>query len=269
MRPIRTFTIGILALTSAVAITLPAFGAAAKAASSVNYVALGDSYSSGLGAGSESGSCGQSPNAYGPLWASANSPASFAFAACSGAKTTDVISSELSSLSSSTTLISVTIGGNDVGFSSIMETCVLYSTSSCESAVSKAEQYAENTLPGLLNTMLTDIKAKAPNAKIVVLDYPDFYDLSVPVCIGLSSQDHQALDQGINILDGVLQTAANNNGAHFADVRSQFSGHELCDGAGWLHSVTYPIGDSYHPTSTGQKDGYYPVFSAAASAVGQ
>jgi lysophospholipase L1-like esterase len=270
MRPIRTFTIGILALTSAVAIALPTFGAAAKAASSVNYVALGDSYSSGVGAGSESGSCDQSPNAYGPLWASANSPASFTFPACSGAKTTDVISSQLSSLSSSTTLISITIGGNDVGFSSVMETCVLDSTSSCESAVSQAEQYAENTLPGLLNTMLADIKAKAPNAKIVVLDYPDFYDLSVPVCVGLSSQDHQALDQGIDVLDGVLQTAANNNGVHFADVRSQFSGHELCDDAGWLNSVDWTdIGDSYHPTATGQKDGYYPVFSAAASAVGQ
>ena len=269
MRPIRTFTIGILALTSAVAIALPAFGAAAKAASSVNYVALGDSYSSGVGAGSESGSCDQSSNAYGPLWAAANSPASFTFAACSSAKTTDVISSQLSSLSSSTTLISITIGGNDVGFSSIMETCVLQSDSACESAVNTAEQYAQNTLPGQLNTMLSDIHSHAPNAKVIELDYPDFYDLSVPVCIGLSSQDHQALDQGIDILDGVLQTAAHNNGAYFADARGQFSGHELCDGAGWLNSVTYPIGDSYHPTATGQRDGYLPVFSAAASAVGQ
>ena len=269
MRPIRTFTIGILALTSAVAIALPSFGASAEAASSVHYVALGDSYSSGVGAGSESGSCDQSPNAYGPLWSSANSPASFTFAACSGAKTTDVINSQLSSLSSSTTLISLTIGGNDVGFSSVMETCVLESDSSCESAANTAEQYAENTLPGQLNTMLSDIHSHAPNAKVVELDYPDLYDLSVSVCVGLSSAKHQALDNGINILDGVLQTAAANNNATFADVRGQFSGHELCDGAGWLHSVTYPIGDSYHPTATGQKDGYLPVFSAAASAVGQ
>src|SRR5215467_5227725 len=135
MRPIRTFALGIMTLSSAAAIALPSFGAAANAASSVHYVALGDSYSSGVGAGSESSSCGQSPNAYGPKWAAANSPASFTFAACSGAKTTDVISSQLSSLSSSTTLVSVTIGGNDAGFSSIMETCVLDSTSSCESAV--------------------------------------------------------------------------------------------------------------------------------------
>lgn len=244
-------------------------GIPAQAASAVNYVALGDSYSSGVGAGNTSGSCSQSPNAYPALWATANSPASFTFAACSGATTSDVINSQLSSLNSSTSLVSITIGGNDVGFSSIMETCVLESTSSCESAVSAAETYANNTLPGSLNTMLADIRSHAPNAKIIVLDYPDFYDLSVSICLGLSRDDHTALDNGINDLDGVIKTAAANNGDTFADVRAQFSGHELCDGAGWLNSVTLPIGNSYHPTATGQKSGYLPVFSAAAASVGQ
>jgi lysophospholipase L1-like esterase len=268
MRSPRILAIGVSVLTIGLAAGIA--GTPARAATTVNYVALGDSYSAGVGAGDESGSCDQSPNAYPALWAAANSPASFTFAACSGATTTDVIDSQLSSLSASTTLVSITIGGNDVGFSSIMETCVLESTSSCESAVSAAEQYASNTLPGELNTMLADIRADAPNAKIVVLDYPDFYDLSVWLCIGLSSADHQALDNGINDLDGVLQTAAANNGDTFADVRSQFSGHELCDGAGWLNSVDiFDISSSYHPTATGQQDGYYPVFSAAATEVGQ
>ena len=78
----------------AIGVTVPALGLAAaivgtgipaQAASAVHYVALGDSYSSGLGAGSTSGSCAQSPNAFPALWAKANSPASFTFAACSGA----------------------------------------------------------------------------------------------------------------------------------------------------------------------------------------
>jgi lysophospholipase L1-like esterase len=269
VRPSRILAIGVSVLVTGIvaALTVPAMPA--HAASTVNYVALGDSYSSGVGAGSESGSCDQSPNAYPALWATAKSPASFTFAACSGATTSDVISSQLSALSSSTTLVSITIGGNDVGFSSIMETCVLESTSSCESAVGSAEKYAATILPGDLDTMLSDIRADAPNAKIIVLDYPDFYDLSVSICLGLSSGDHQALDNGINDLDGVLQTAAADNGDTFADVRGEFSGHELCDGAGWLNSVTLPIGDSYHPTATGQEDGYLPVFSAAAAAVGQ
>jgi lysophospholipase L1-like esterase len=262
----------------ALGVTAPALGLAAaiigaampaQAAPAVHYVALGDSYSSGVGAGSTSGSCVQSPNAYGPLWAKANSAASFTFAACSGARTSDVISSQLSSLSASTTLVSITIGGNDAGFSSVMETCVLKSTSSCESAVSTAEAYVNNTLPGQLNTTLADIRAHAPNAKVIVVGYPDFYDLNARLCLGLSGADHQALDGAANDLDGVLQAAATNNGDSFADVRPAFSGHELCDGAGWLNSVTLPIDNSYHPTATGQKDGYLPVFTAAAASVGQ
>jgi lysophospholipase L1-like esterase len=269
VRPSRVLSIGAILISAGLVAAITGTVTPAHAASTVNYVALGDSYSSGVGAGSESGSCDQSPNAYPALWAAANSPASFTFAACSGATTTDVINSQLSSLSSSTTLVSITIGGNDVGFSSIMETCVLESTSSCESAVSAAEQYANTTLPGQLDTMLADIHADAPNASVIVLDYPDFYDLSVWLCLGLSTADHEALDNGINDLDGVIQTAAENNGDTFADVRAQFSGHELCDGAGWLNSVTLPIDDSYHPTATGQEDGYLPVFSAAATSVGQ
>ncbi len=186
MRPSRMLAMGVTVLAIGLAAAISGTGIPAHAASPVNYVALGDSYSSGVGAGSESGSCGQSPNAYPALWATANAPAAFTFAACSGATTSDVISSQLSSLSASTTLVSITIGGNDAGFSSIMETCVLESTSSCESAVSAAEQYANNTLPGQLNTMLADIRSDAPSAQIIVLDYPDFYDLSVSICIGLS-----------------------------------------------------------------------------------
>src|SRR3984885_11539769 len=221
----------------AIGVTVPALGLAAavigtgipaQAASAVHYVALGDSYSSGVGAGSTSGSCDQSPNAYPKLWAVANSAASFTFAACSGARTSDVISSQLSSLSAATTLVSITIGGNDVGFSSIMETCVLKSTSSCESAVAAGEKYATGTLPGLLDTTLADIRADAPNAKVIVLDYPDFYDLSAAFCIGLSGADHQALDAGINELDGVIEAAAAAEGDTFADVRAEFARHELC-----------------------------------------
>src|SRR5580692_1996565 len=169
---------GVTALALSTAALIAATGIPAEAASTVHYVALGDSYSSGVGAGSTSGSCGQSPNAYPKLWAVANSVASFTFAACSGARTSDVISSQLSSLSASTTLVSLTIGGNDAGFSSVMETCVLKSTSSCESAVTAAEKFVSDTLPGRLDTTLADIRAHAPSAKVVVVGYPDFYDLS-------------------------------------------------------------------------------------------
>ena len=267
MRPSRMLAVGVTAPVLGLAAAIVGTGIPAHAAPAAHYVALGDSYSSGLGAGSTSGSCAQSSSAYPALWAKANAPASFTFAACSGATTSDVIESQLSSLNASTTLVSITIGGNDVGFPSIMETCVLKSTASCENVVSAAEKYANNTLPGQLNTTLTDIRSHAPNAKIVVLGYPVFYDLSAWLCIGLSGADHQALDNGINDLDGVLQAAAQKNGDTFADVRSQFSSHEICSGSDWLHAVTLPIGNSYHPTANGQQDGYLPAFTAATASV--
>jgi lysophospholipase L1-like esterase len=267
MRPARQLLIG-AAVFAATAATFLSSAFSAEAAS-INYAALGDSYASGVGTGSESGSCGQSSQAYGPLWASKNA-ASFTFAACSGAKIPDVINSQLSGLSSATTLVSVTIGGNDVGFVSTMETCVLSSDSSCQNAINTGVSTAQTALPGELKTMFSDIKAHAPNAKIIYLGYPHFYDLAVSTCVGLDRTKHVALNNGIDALDAVLQTAAASNGVTFADVRGQFTGHELCSDADWLHSVDIlHITESYHPTATGQASGYLPVLSAAASALGQ
>lgn len=251
------------------ALPVVAVAAPAAAQSSVNYVALGDSYASGVGAGdysSSGGSCDQSAYSYSALWAAANDPASYVTEACSGATTEDVISSQLSALSSSTTLVSVTVGGNDVGFSSVMETCVLLPTSFCVSAVNSADAEAEADLPGDLDTMLADISADAPNAKVVVVGYPEFYDLANSSgCIGLSTTDRTDLNQGAAVLDSVLQAAAQRYGDVFADVRPDFAGHQICDSDSYLNSVDWlDLGVSYHPTEAGQADAYEPTFAAAA-----
>jgi lysophospholipase L1-like esterase len=242
---------------------------AANAVSAAHYVALGDSYSSGVGAGdyiSSSGSCERSYKAYPEQWADGSSPASFVSVACSGAKTSDVLASQVSALTTSTTLVSITIGGNDAGFATVMETCVLSPTGVCLAAVSAAEAYVTYELPARLDTTLATIRADAPAAKIVVLDYPEFYDLSKSSsCIGLSTQDRTALDQGADALDKAISTAAAAYRDTFADVRSQFAGHEICDSSSWINSVDwFSLGDSYHPTAAGQELGYLPVFSTAA-----
>ena len=256
-----------LAAATAATAALSLLLTAAPASAAVNYVALGDSYASGLGAGSYSGgSCDRSANAYPQLWANANHPSSFAFVACSGATTTDVINNQISALSSATTLVSVTIGGNDVGFSNVMITCVLGSTSDCVNAVNAAEAEARSQLPGALNTLFGDIKTRAPGARVVVIGYPEFYDLSRSSgCIGLSTADRTALDGGADVLDSVISAAAGQAGFAYAEVRGAFSGHEICDSSSWLHSVDWlNLGDSYHPTASGQSGGYYPVLSASA-----
>ena len=242
----------------------------AGAASTVQYVALGDSYSSGLGAGnyiSSSGSCDRSTRAYPEQWAGANAPASFVSVACAGATTADVTGSQVSALSPSTTLVSLTIGGNDAGFSSVMETCVLGSTSLCLNAVSRAEAIVNGPLLGLLVSTLQTIRSRAPAAKIVLLGYPELYDLSrSSTCIGLSTRDRTALNGGADELDGVLSTAAGRvGGVTFADVRHQFATHEICDSGSWLNSLDiFALSSSYHPNANGQILGYLPVFTAAA-----
>jgi lysophospholipase L1-like esterase len=248
---------------------MAAVNAARGNAARINYVALGDSYSSGLGAGdylSGSGSCQRSGKAFPEQWAAAHTPGSFVSVACSGATTTSVLSGQVSALRPTTTLVSITIGGNDAGFSQVMETCVLLPTSSCLRAVAAAENYVASQLPARLRSALRVIRSHAPTAKVVVLGYPELFDLSRSgSCIGLSTRDRTALNQGADRLDAALRAAAQGSGDTFADVRGQFRGHEICDPGSWLYSVDlFAIGSSYHPTAAGQALGYLPVFTSAA-----
>jgi hypothetical protein len=147
-----------------------------------------------------------------------------------------------------------------------METCVLESTSSCLNAVAASEAYVADELPARLVTTLQTIRADAPGAKIVVLGYPDLYDLSESSsCIGLSTADRTALNQGAGDLDSALATATAAAGDTYVDVRSEFAGHEICDSGSRLHSVDiFSLSSSYHPTAAGQELGYLPAFTSAA-----
>ncbi len=200
-----------LPLLTVAAFALTAFiGVSPASAAGANYVALGDSYASGVGSGSytsESGSCLRSTLAFSQLWANSHAPASYRSVACSGAKTTDVNANQLSALSSSTTLVSIVIGGNDVGFSGVMEDCVIYSTSTCVNEVNAAETKARNQLPAWLDATYNGIRSHAPSARVVVVDYPRFYH-DLWYCVGLSSTDRNKINEGADVLDGVISAAA-------------------------------------------------------------
>jgi len=63
--------------------------------------------------------------------------------------------------------------------------------------VRHAESLTATQLPGELDSALNAIRADAPNARIVVLGYPELYDLSrSSSCIGLSTTDRTNLNQG-------------------------------------------------------------------------
>ncbi|MCR6481660.1 SGNH/GDSL hydrolase family protein [Amycolatopsis sp. OK19-0408] len=229
------------------------------------YAALGDSYSSGTGAGSygSSGSCYRSAKAYSQLWANAHSGTSFSFLACSGAKTGDVIN-QANSIPSGTNLVTVTVGGNDAGFTDVITTCTLNSDSACVNRVNTAKTYVNNTLPALLTNTYNAIKAKAPGARLVVLSYPRFYTVPGSCWVGLSDTKRSAINSGADTLASVIQQRAAAAGATFVDVRPSFAGHNICSSADdYLHSLTWPVVESYHPTVAGQSGGYYAPLRAA------
>ncbi|WP_406001752.1 SGNH/GDSL hydrolase family protein [Streptomyces sp. NBC_00829] len=257
-----------LLLGAVLALTGAGQAQASDSAAALDYVALGDSYSSGLGAGgydSASGNCKRSTKAYPRLWAAAHSPSSFAFTACSGARTGDVTAGQLAPLSSATDLVSITIGGNDAGFSDVMTTCVLQSESSCISRINQARSYVDSTLPGKLDSVYSAISTKAPSARVVVIGYPRFYKLGGSCIAGLSENERAAINGAADYLNTAIAKRAANHGYDFADVVPAFTGHEICSGSAWLHSLNLlNIGESYHPTASGQSGGYLPVFTAHA-----
>lgn len=239
---------------------------AAESAAGPAYVALGDSYSSGLGSAdydSASGSCKRSSKAYPALWAAAHTPSSFNFTACSGAKTGDVLNNQLGPLNSGTGLVSISIGGNDAGFANVMTTCVLPGESNCLTAVANARSYVQNTLPGNLDQVYSAIRSKAPSARVVVLGYPRFYKLNGDCIAGLTEAERSAVNNASDYLNSVTKERASAHGFAFGDVATPFTGHEICSGNEWLYSVTFPIDESYHPTAAGQSGGYLPVLNSA------
>ncbi|AQT76425.1 MULTISPECIES: SGNH/GDSL hydrolase family protein [Streptomyces] len=243
-------------------------GQAAAAQADFGYVALGDSYSSGLGAGNydgASGNCKRTTRAYPALWAAAHSPQTFAFTACSGARTGDVLSGQLGPLNSGTDLVSITVGGNDAGFADVMTTCVLQSESTCLNRVNQAKAYVDSTLPGLLDQVYNAIDSRAPAARVVVLGYPRFYKLNGTCTAGLTEGERAAINGAADHLNAAIAKRAANHGFTFASVAGSFTGHEICSGSPWLHSVNWlNIAESYHPTAAGQSGGYLPVLTNAA-----
>ncbi|MDQ8702989.1 SGNH/GDSL hydrolase family protein [Streptomyces sp. LHD-70] len=254
-----------LLLATGLALTGAGTAGATEGAAAEAYVALGDSYSSGLGAGnydSGSGGCKRSTRAYPVLWANSHSPSSFSFTACSGARTGDLINNQLGPLNSGTTLVSLTIGGNDAGFADVMTTCVLQSESTCIARVNEAKRYVDTTLPGNLHKAYSAIRGKAPNAQVAVLGYPRFYKLNGSCVAGLTENERAAINGAADHLNAATAKRAADHGFAFGDVAPAFTGHEICSGDSWLHSVNWGnIGESYHPTAAGQSGGYLPTFS--------
>ncbi|MBO9520452.1 MAG: SGNH/GDSL hydrolase family protein [Nocardioidaceae bacterium] len=228
-----------------------------------SYVALGDSYSSGVGTRtyiSDGTSCQRSTYAYPYLIAQARG-FSLSFQACSGAKVSDVTSKQLGTLTSGTAYVTLSVGGNDAGFSSVITECAKPGwMSNCDGAINTAQGYINNTLPGSLATLYATIRSKAPNAKVVIVGYPRIFNgEDCNAGTFFSPSEETRLNQTADLLNSKLSAAASAKGFSFANPTSRFVGHAVCDSVEWINGLSNPISESYHPNRTGQASGYLPL----------
>jgi lysophospholipase L1-like esterase len=248
---------GVLALLGTVLALSPAHAAGPA------YVALGDSYSSGVGTRtyiSDGTSCQRSVYAYPYLIAQSRGFA-LNFQACSGAKVSDVTSKQLGALTTGTAYVTISVGGNDAGFSSVITECAQPGwLSDCDGAINTAQSYINNTLPGSLSTLYASIKSKAPNAKVVVVGYPHLFNgEDCNAGTWFSPSEETRLNQTADLLDSKLSAAASAKGFSFANPVSRFTGHAVCDSVEWLNGLSNPVSESYHPNRTGHASGYEPL----------
>ena len=233
----------------------------------VVYAALGDSFSAGVGTGRYDlggGPCLRRSLAYPQLWALGHQVRSLTFLACSGARTSQVRAQQVPHVPRDADLVTVTTGGNDIGFSPVLGTCTLaVKDSTCTVAVRLAEVAAATLVPVQLATTLVAIRRAAPHARIVVLGYPRLFEPG-PCRAGVpDAARRKAINDGTDLLNGVLARTSQVLKARFVDVRDRFAGHGVCAPAGqeWINGPGNGA-ESYHPTATGQQQGLLPALTS-------
>ncbi len=217
-------------------------------AASGAYVALGDSYSSGLGAGGSAGGCLRSRRSYVHQLGRRVS----SFRACAGATTGDVLGLQLGSFPGNTRLVTITIGGNDAGFSDVIETCLFGTPAACDRRVGRAERFVRRDLPRRLRRVYEAIRERAPQATVVVAGYPRLLARRRWCSrVGtIDDREQRRLNEGSNLLARTIAAEVRRHrGFRFADVRAAFNGHGVCSSAPRILGIS-GIG-SFHPTAGG------------------
>jgi len=254
-------TIRTVATAAVTAAALISPGTAAMATTPTTpYVALGDSYAAGVGAPPYlDPTCLRSTNGYPALLAAERKVTDFRSNACSGAVTADVIAGQLDGLDGRTKLVTITIGGNDLGFSTSIGTCMQGSDADCE-AVSKAfQQGAVQTLPARLDAVYAAVKQRAPRATVITTGYAHFFETSVD-CDAVpmvSLPKRTALNAAVDTLNRSIARQASRAKSRFADVLPVFAGHGLCSDDPWITGPTDTA--PFHPNAAGYREGYLPV----------
>ncbi len=243
-------------LIAAMLALLTAFAGAARAA---NYVALGDSYAAGPVIPNQIAplGCLKSDHNYAHL-AAPTIGLPLNDATCSGATTADMTESQstelgsvppqFDSLSAETTRVSLTIGGNDIGFSEIALSCVTVNPFStpCKDKYDSGgkDQIAERiaaTAPKVA-AVLQGIHARSPSAKVFVVNYAAIFPETGFGCwpqMPMGFGDVPYLRSKEKELNAMLATQAAANGATLVNWYNASIGHDACKGSStrWVEPV--------------------------------
>jgi lysophospholipase L1-like esterase len=232
------------------------------------YVALGDSFPTGIGTGtpgeglgsSDPGDvpCGRTTDGYPLLLQKDRKYGQFLFKPCSGAKVGNfaetqlregtTMPSQLSWLRKSPAdvkLVTVQVGGNDFGYVDVLMRCIVgFGLLPCGDSVKQAANAQLQTVSGGLVTLFRTIRTTVPNARVVIVGYPRLFPETPPdTCnvgyvFSLSRADAQALNQGVDLLNTTIQRAVTAAAAKtgqridYLDSNRVFAKHELCNTVG-------------------------------------
>jgi lysophospholipase L1-like esterase len=220
-----------------------------------DYVALGDSFTAGQGAPPLlPGPCLQSKYASYPIIAAAVSPYRLAGnRACSGASVADV-PAQLAGVSPSTALVTITIGGIDAGYTTVLQGCAPDPAAALCQQVLGASEALLSVLGPRLAGLYAAIAATLPQARIVVLNYPLLFN---PGALPLGNLVNSSTVVLNSVIQGAVAATANPR-VTMVDVTQEFTGHGI---GARVPYIAYNPADSaalpnFHPNALGNLLGY-------------
>jgi lysophospholipase L1-like esterase len=191
------------------------------------------------------------------------------FRACSGAVAANITTSSRYGevpqdqwVDARTNLITISIGGNDAGFATVVPACLLdlLPCTPSDPLVSLRITHLATVLPGVFEAL----KQRAPHSLILVLGYPDIFpsvladsqscDLLTFFKHGIGHTTLAGLRGVAHELDEVIAAAARSAGVEYVNIESSFAGHELCTAQPWVNGLELPYSGSFHPNALGQRE---------------
>jgi lysophospholipase L1-like esterase len=263
--------------TLALALGTAAGPAGAAPAGGLKYIAVGDSYTAGTGAGADEkpkdSTCWQSSPGYVNDVDKTGRVSLVVNAACHGALLfpgDDPLQKQISvttqlaglagagKLDPSTGIVTITAGANDAGVSQVLGACAAYGVEVCAGAVASSESRM-GQVGEALAYIYGQIHTAAPSAKIAVLGYPRLFEPADGNPY-FSVDEQRLINQATDKLNAAIATAvssANAYGANaqFVDVTARFTGHAVNSADPWIaYNDGNPLADSnFHPTPTGHR----------------